>query len=277
MLGARFVALARLATVGLALIVALLALACGDDIEDFRPAQAGELVVATTLPAPGFWNGTPEDGFEGGVEYLIAQDLAAEFGLQLRVIDLPFHRIADADFGGADLAISQVLVTPEREQRISFSTSYFGVASGVLVRRGTTVRDLQEARDRQWVVERSTVQEPLVRDDLQPMRPALVVATREESLAALRDGRVDADLMDLPTALTIASTSAGEFEVPARFPAERQAAIALPKGSKNVGAVNVVLEKLKASGRLDELLRSELQPLLGRDPSTVPTIALPGR
>ncbi len=271
------VAPARLVALLAVILLATLTTGCGDDDTVFDQLSDGELVVATALPAPGFWNGTPEEGFEGGVEYHIALALAEEFGLELRVIDLPFHRIAAADFGGADLAISQVLMTPEREQRISFSTSYFGVASGALVRRGTTVRDLAEARDRQWVAERGTVQEPLVRDDLRPTKPALMVANREESLAALREGRADGALLDLPTALTIASTSGGEFEVAVRFAAERRAAIALPKGSKNLDAVNAVIDRMIASGEIDALISSELTPLLGRDPKTVPVIETAGR
>jgi polar amino acid transport system substrate-binding protein len=272
MIASVVVAPARLVALLAIISIATLAAGCGDDDTSFDSLSDGELVVATALPAPGFWNGTPGDGFEGGVEYYIARALAEEFGIELRVIDLPFHRIAAADFGGADLAISQVLVTAERGQRISFTTSYFGVASGALVRRGTTVRDLAEARDRQWVAERGTVQEPLVRDDLRPTKPALVVATREESLAALREGRADAALLDLPTALTIASTSGGEFEVPARFAAERRAAIALPKGSKNLDAVNAVIDRMIASGEISALISSELTPLLGQDLKTVPVI-----
>ncbi|MGE0226929.1 MAG: substrate-binding periplasmic protein [Dehalococcoidia bacterium] len=259
-----------IALLGVMLLATLVA-ACGDD-DAFEPLMAGELTVVTSLPAPGFWNGTPEDGFDGGMEYRMAVALAEEFGLRLTVIDVPFDRIAAADFGGADLAISQVLVTPEREQRLAFSTSYFAITSGALVRRGTTVRDLQEARARQWVVERSTVQEPLVRDELRPAQPALVVSTRDESLAAVREGRADGTLLDLPTALSIAATSGGEFEVVAQFKPERRAAIALPKGSKNLDAVNAVLRRLDESGDLNRLVAEELAPVLGRDPATVPLI-----
>ncbi|MEZ4554305.1 MAG: ABC transporter substrate-binding protein [Dehalococcoidia bacterium] len=262
----------RLALLLGAMLLATFVAGCGDDDASFEPSTPGELRVVTSLPAPGFWNGTPGEGFTGGMEYRMAVALAKEFGLRLNVTDVPFDRIAAADFGGADLAISQVLVTPEREERLAFSTSYFAITSGALVRRGTTVRDLREAQARRWVVERSTVQEPLVRDELRPAQPALVVATREESLAAVRDGRADGTLLDLPTALSIAATSGGEFEVVAQFKPERRAAIALPKGSKNLDAVNAVLRRLEESGDLDRLVVEELTPVLGRDPATVPLI-----
>ncbi|MBX7111610.1 MAG: ABC transporter substrate-binding protein [Dehalococcoidia bacterium] len=271
-----FRAPARLAGILSVIVLTATVVACGDD-DGFHSATAGELTVITSLPAPGFWTGTPDRGFDGGMEYRIARALADEFGLQLKVMDVPFDRIAAADFGDADLAISQVLVTPEREQRLTFSTSYFAITSGALVRRGTTVRDLQEARTRQWVVERSTVQEPLVRDELRPTKPALVVGTRDESLAAIRDGRADGTLLDLPTALTIATTSGGEFEVVAQFRPERRAAIALPKGSKNLEAVNAVLRRLEKSGDLDRFIVQELNPVLGREPSTVPLIETSAR
>jgi len=256
--------------------VSVLALAaCGDD-DGFQPNTPAEFTVVTSLPAPGFWNGTLERGFDGGMEYRMALALAEEFGLRLKVVDAPFDRIAAADFGGADVAISQVLMTPERERRLTFSTPYFGITTGALVRRGITVRDLQEAQGRQWVVERSTVQEPLVWDEVHPAKPPLVVATRDESLAAVREGRADGALLDLPTALGIAATSGGDFEVVAQFRPERRAAIALPKGSKNLDAVNTVLRRLQESGELDRFVAEELTPVLGRDPATAPLIETGG-
>lgn len=266
---------ARLAALATAVVLVLALAACGDD-DGFRPNTPGEFTVVTSLPAPGFWNGTPERGFDGGMEYRMALALAEEFGLQLKVVDVPFDRIAAGDFGGADLAISQVLMTPERERRLTFSTPYFDITTGALVRRGTMVRDLQDARARQWVVERSTVQEPLARDEVRPAKPPLVVATRDESLAAVREGRADGALLDLPTALSIATTSGGEFEVVAQFRPERRAAIALPKGSQNLDAVNAVLRRLEESGDLERFVVEELAPVLGRDPATVPLIETGG-
>ncbi|MGE0226928.1 MAG: ABC transporter substrate-binding protein [Dehalococcoidia bacterium] len=265
----------RLMYAALALIAVVFFAGCSDDDAEFEPATAGELVVATSLPAPGFWNGDSVENLSGGFEYRVAQALAEEFGLQLRVIDVVFDRINAGDFGGADLAISQLAATAERGARMTFTDPYFWSANGVLVKTGTRLSDLDAARRARWVVEAGTIHVAFVADVIRPSQPATVARSNDEMLAALRSGQADAASMDLLTALATAATFKGEFEVVAQFATSDVSGIALPKGSKNVDAVNIVLRRLQDDGDLDRFMAEELTPLLGRDPSTVPTIAVP--
>ncbi|MGE0133893.1 MAG: ABC transporter substrate-binding protein [Dehalococcoidia bacterium] len=271
----RLIALWRPLVAALALVAAAVLVGCSDDVAEFEPATAGELVVATSLPAPGFWNGDSVEDLSGGFEYRIAEALAEAFGLRLRVIDLVFDRINAGDFGGADLVISQLAATAERGERMTFTRPYFFSANGVLVKTGTRLDDLEAAREARWVVEAGTIQIAFIRDVIRPSQAATVARSNDEMLAALRSGQADAALMDLLTALTTASQSQGEFEVVAQFPTSDVSGIALPKDSKNVEAVNDVLRRLEDDGDLDRFSAEELTPLLGRDPSSVPTIAVP--
>jgi polar amino acid transport system substrate-binding protein len=45
------------------------------------PAKAGTLTVETTLPAPGWWNGTTPESIKSGYEYCMAANLANMAGL----------------------------------------------------------------------------------------------------------------------------------------------------------------------------------------------------
>jgi len=43
-------------------------------------AEKGKLKVATSLPAPGFWNGDSPQTLDGGLEWAMAADIAEELG-----------------------------------------------------------------------------------------------------------------------------------------------------------------------------------------------------
>ena len=75
------------------------------------PSAPGRLVVATDLPAIGFWDGADPAAVHGGFEWGIADALASQLDLQLEVRQVPFGDIVRGALGGADIALSQVSVT----------------------------------------------------------------------------------------------------------------------------------------------------------------------
>ena len=127
--------------VGVALAVAAsLAVACSDSSsiagQDFTPHVAGRLTVATSLPAPGFWDGATVGELHGGFEDGIARALAERFHLRLEVVDVPFERIVTGDLGGADMALAQITVTAQRSDVVEFSDPYYLDDAGAVVRAG---------------------------------------------------------------------------------------------------------------------------------------------
>lgn len=256
-------------------IVCLMALGCAapaSPVTPFTPATPGVLRVATNLPAPGFWNGSSVAELDDGFEYSLAQELAERLKLRLEITDLPFERLNAGDLGGADIALAQIAMTSERSRVAEFSVPYLPANAGVLVRSGARTRDLFDAREQRWVVEAGTTEVDVVEQIIRPDKEWLVVDTRDETIAALAAGMADAALLDLPTALAIAHSSDGAFEVTGQLLTNQQLAIMLPRGSDNIEAVNAILRNMQASGRLRQLEQEQLVPALGRDPSTVPVI-----
>ena len=255
--------------------IAVAILACGgggDGSDAFSPGTKGVLKVATSLPAPGFWTGDTVDSLTGGFEYGIAQEIGKKYGLRVEFIDVPFARIAAGDFGGADIAMAQIAATVEREQVMALSRSYMPANTAALVPAGRTIRDLVEARTLRWAVERDTTHAAFMDEIIRPVTPYLTTSSRNETLTALVEGRADAALLDLETALATAYQSGGTLDVAGQFFTNQFLVIALPKGSKNVEAVNAILTELEAAGRLEQLQQSELVPVLGRDPDSVGVI-----
>jgi polar amino acid transport system substrate-binding protein len=239
-------------------VPALLATGCGSisgSAGDFTPAHPGVLTVATsTVPTPGFWEGTPTDP-TGGFEYELARDLAARFGLgsvQVKVVH--FHRIVAGHLGGADLGLALVTPTAEREEVLDFSTPYLDSPPTVVVRAGTEVPDLATAEELRWGVVRATTFVAAIEDQIAPETTTKVYDGQREMLEALEAGKVDAVMFDLPLAVSIADRSGGKLEAVAQLPSPEEIAAALPKGSDNREAVDSAIRSFIADGTIHDLL-----------------------
>ncbi|HSJ92359.1 MAG TPA: transporter substrate-binding domain-containing protein, partial [Ilumatobacter sp.] len=134
----------------------------------FTPSEPGVLVVVTSLPAPGFWEGTatsPTGGFEHG----IALELAERFGVdRVRVVDVPFERLVGGDLAGADVALAELTPTAGRDADLDFSTAYLDAHPAVLVRAGTEVADLAAARALGWAVQAGSIHVELAERRIRP-------------------------------------------------------------------------------------------------------------
>ena len=117
-----------------------------DARQEFRPGTDGVLTVATTLPAPGFWDQDASGTVDGGFEFEVATALADRCGLRLDVVDVPFEQFTAGDLGGADLALSQISITDGRADHVDFSTPYHTTSAGVLGPTGTEISDQDGTR-----------------------------------------------------------------------------------------------------------------------------------
>jgi polar amino acid transport system substrate-binding protein len=218
----------------------------------FAPRHPGVLTVATSfIPAPGFWFGPRARlGFEAG----LARALAHKLGLErVRVVQVPFAQLTRGRLDGADLGLSQVTPTSEREQTADFSTPYLTAPPGVLARRGVEADDLSGLRDLRWVIARVSTLTPIVRDVVQPTEQPLVVEDRSEAIDALRSGRADALLLDLPVALGLAHAEPRHFQVLGQLSGGESLAAVLPKNSPNLDIVDSSIRALTADDTISRL------------------------
>ncbi|GAA4459173.1 transporter substrate-binding domain-containing protein [Phytohabitans houttuyneae] len=255
-----------------ALLVLVLVAGCARGVPaagDFRPAVDGELTVATaTLPLPGFWEQP------GGFEYGLAEALASRFKLRLRVVRVPFERIVAGDLGGADLALSQVTATPDRDRVLDFSQPYLAATPAGL--SPAAIPDLAAARDRNWAVTRGTTLATVLADVVRPTAPPALTADEPAALALLAAGSVDAVLLDLPVALVIADRSGGALRVAVQIASDDSLAAALPQGSANREAVDSAVRAFTDDGTIDRLARRWLGADLRDAEADVPVIGRGG-
>jgi polar amino acid transport system substrate-binding protein len=218
----------------------------------FEPAKPGVLTVATAfLPAPGFWMGQPATK---GFEAQFASALASKLGLdRVQVVQVPFGQIIRGKLHGADLALSQLTPTEEREHSVDFSTPYLSAPPGVLARVEVDAADTHDLRELQWVVSRLSTLTPVVMDRIRPTKTPIEVEDRTQAIEALRSGRANALMLDLPVALGLAQKEPTLFHVLGQLDGEADIAGALPSGSGNVEIVDSAIRALQADGTVDRL------------------------
>jgi polar amino acid transport system substrate-binding protein len=242
---------------------------------DFKPIVADTLSVVTSLPGPGFWEGSDTDPTKvnSGYEYDMAKCMESDFGLhKLSVRNVGFDALVAGSVTNYDLSLSQISITPERAKVVSFSTSYFQSNQGILMKAGKSVSTLAEAKNLKWGVQSGTTAIDLLTKI--GVKNPHVYQQLTDAYTALDAGQVDAILIDTAINLGEAARSNGKFHVVAQFNqpggADMYGAI-LPKGSKNVAPVNAVLKSMIDSGTLKRLADKDLTG----DPGTIPVIQIP--
>jgi polar amino acid transport system substrate-binding protein len=242
--------------------------------KNFKPTVADTLSVVTSLPGPGFWEGSDSDPTKltSGYEYDIAKCMQEAFGLsKFNVRNVSFDAIVAGTVTKYDLALSQISITPERAKVVDFSTTYFQSQQGVLMRKGDTMTTLADAKKANWGVQAGTTAIDLLKNIGANNRHTYT--SLADAYTALQAKQVDAILID--TAINLGEAARIKtFHVVAQFEqpggADHYGAI-LPKGSANVAAVNAVFTALKDSGELSKLVTKDLTA----DPGTIPIIKVP--
>lgn len=240
---------------------------------DCRPAALttrtpGTLTIATDSPAyaPWFLANDPSNGqgFESAVAHAIADRLG--FGkTSTRWVDVAFNSLLDAGPKTFDIALNQVSINADRARSVDFSTGYYDVRQAVITVRGsvvedaTTVRALAGAR----VAAQSGSTSSLAATALvERRRPVATFETNDLALQALRDGRVDALVVDLPTAFQMTTQQLDDGVILGQLPqlatAPEQFGVVLAKGSLLTECVSRAVGSLRADGTLDRLAREWL-------------------
>ena len=242
---------------------------------DFPPVVDDTLTVVTSLPGPGFYEGSDDDPTKitSGYEYAIAKKLQEAFGLRNLVIrNESFDAIVAGQVSDYDVAFSQISITCDRAKVVNFSTPYFESNQGVLVRKGTELSTLAAAKQAQWGVQTGTTAIDLL-DTIKPSKKARVYQQLPDGFTALEAGQIDAFLVDTAINLGEAARSDGRFAVVSQFEqpgGPDQYGAIIPKGSKNAGAINAVLKQLQDDGTIEQLANENLTAT----PDNIPVITI---
>jgi polar amino acid transport system substrate-binding protein len=237
----------------------------------FMPATRGAFIVESALPAPGWYQGTDPAQLTGGYEYAMAKEIARRLGAPKVVFkNVDYSALVAGDTGTFDLGLAEAMIS-RRPANVDYTIPYFAVDQGVMVNRGTTV-NASNLRDLLWGVQRGTTGQSLVEERIQPTRAPAEFDDLDALFKALKNGAVDAVLMD--TIVELPQAKAQHARVVAQFATGDAYGGVLPEGSSNLGPINRTINEMADDGTLARLAAKWLGPTLGADPTKVPYLQL---
>jgi polar amino acid transport system substrate-binding protein len=268
----------------LALVVAAMAVlaACGSDDDDgdggdgastsAEQANAcskgqlalqndGQLTVGTDKPAfpPYFVDDDPTNGkgFESAVAYAVGRELGFSKG-EVEWTVVPFNASYAPGPKDFDFDINQISITPQREKAVDFSSPYYTAPQAVVAPKNSEFANVETFADLQGAtigVQIGTTSLDAVREVVQPSDDPKVFNDSNDVITALKQGQVDAVVVDLPTAFYVTAAQVPGSEIVGQFsaPGGDSFGLLLEKDSELTECVDQAIASLESSGELEEI------------------------
>jgi polar amino acid transport system substrate-binding protein len=240
--------------------------------DDLNLVTPGTLTVGTDTPAFPPWvlknDPTSGKGYEAAVAYEVADRLGFSTD-EVAWVTVPFNKSYAPGPKDFDFDINQISVTPEREEVVSFSDSYYDVTQALIVNDGTPIASatsVSDLKDYKFGAQIGTTSLQFINEVIQPTQDSQVYETTSDALTALKNGQIDGTVLDLPTASY--SAGKGQSVVGQVEPTGEHFGLLFEKDNPLVTCVNTVLDGMRTDGVLDDLETKYLADYLD-----VPTIS----
>lgn len=228
---------------------------------DLTLVNAGQLTVATDKPAypPYFEDDDPANGkgFESAVAFAIAKELGFSAS-EVKWIVEPFdssYAPGEKDF---DFDVNQISITPKRSEHVDFSAPYYQAPQAVVALKDSEsgqATDLAGLSGAQLGVQIGTTSLDAATASINPSKQPKVFNNSNDVVRALKQGQVDAVVVDLPTAFYLTAAQVPEAKIVGQFtaPGGDEWGALLGKDSELTSCVTEAVETLRSSGQLEEI------------------------
>ena len=238
--------------------------ACGKD--ELELVEPGVMTIGAAGPSQLPWlaAGDPApDGFEPGIALAVAEFM--HFApAELRWVDVAREDVLASGPDGVDFALGQILPTTELDETMDFTEWYYDVEQAVLVpssselAAGVTLADLREAR----LGAPAGPSHDAVLAAIDPPGETAVYESPAEALEALRDGEVDAVVIDYPTSLELLRGGATGVVAAGRLPAQGDLGFgfAVAEASPLRACLSAAIANVRQQGFDLELAQTWIEP-----------------
>lgn len=227
------------------------------------------LTVATNAEFP------PFEYKEGrnivGIDIAIAQEIANDLGMKLKIVDMPFDSVVTSvQTGKSDLAIAGLTITEDRQQNIDFSNPYFDATQYIIVKNtDNTFSECTTAEEAEAKI--ASLSSPKIGvqngttgyfyakgngDWFEGFANATVSGFTSGALAVadLIGGKLDMVIIDKLPAKSLFSANSSDIKLIEIDLTQEEYAVGIAKNRIGLtAAVNATLERIIKSGRLDEI------------------------
>lgn len=187
-----------------------------------------------------------------GFDIDLARLIAKELGKTAVFENLQFSSILPAvSFGQADMAISTITITPERNANLDFSSPYYFESMAVVYKKEQPDNSIAKLAHKKIACQLGTTMELWTKKHISTAQ-LTTMNNNNQAIEALKAGHVDAVIMDGAQGLVFSKKNPGlSYALIAK--SEDGYGIALQKNSSLTWQVNKALKKLQASGEINKL------------------------
>jgi len=223
--------------------------------------SSGKLTVATDSPAypPYFASNDPTNGrgFESAVAYAIAQKLGFDRSQVDWTVE-PFNASYAPGSKNFDFDLNEISITAARSKQVDFSSPYYTAGQAVVALKDSqaaSATSLADLKDANIGVQIGTTSLDAVNEKIDPSSDPKVFDTSNDVVTALKEGSVDAVVVDVPTAFYLTQVQVPAAAIVGQFaaPGGDQWGALLQKGSSLTGCVSAAIDALRQSGELAAL------------------------
>ncbi|MDA5541363.1 transporter substrate-binding domain-containing protein [Streptococcus thermophilus] len=249
---------------GLAGIFALTSLAaCSSSTNTLdKVKNKGTLTVALNPHFAPFEFKTIQDGKDtiAGADIEIAKAIGDELGVKVKFSEMSFDNVlASVQSGKADIAISGISATKERQKIFDFSDTYYDSETVLLVKKDTTetYKQISDFSKKSIAVQKGSIQENIAKANLSD---ANVVSLTQpgEAINELKSGQVEGVVLEKAIAKGYVDQNSDltMSDIALKSDSNDAYAVAMPKGSDDLKTkVNKIIAKLKKEGKIDSYVQ----------------------
>lgn len=225
------------------------------EAQEAEPESSGGTLTMATNAEFDPWEFHDGDDIVG-IDPEVAKAIADKLGMELKIEDMAFDAIIPSVTSGkADIGMAAISVTPEREASVDFSDTYAESALILLVGADNEeITGTDDLADHRVGVQTGTTGDlkagELVGDDNVDR-----FNTYFEAVESLKQGKVDAVLIDIAPANVFLSQNSDTIKQAGDALDKEEYAIAVAKGNEElVEKLNTAIAELKEDGTLDSIM-----------------------
>lgn len=250
---------------GLAGIFALTSLAaCSSSTNTLdKVKNKGTLTIALNPHFAPFEFKTIQDGKDtiAGADIEIAKAIGDELGVKVKFSEMSFDNVlASVQSGKADIAISGISATKERQKIFDFSDTYYDSETVLLVKKDATEKTYKQISDfskKSIAVQKGSIQENIAKANLSDAN-VVPLAQPGEAINELKSGQVEGVVLEKAIAKGYVDQNSDltMSDIALKSDSNDAYAVAMPKGSDDLKAkVNKIIAKLKKEGKIDSYVQ----------------------
>ncbi|MGV3061106.1 transporter substrate-binding domain-containing protein [Streptococcus hyovaginalis] len=224
--------------------------------------KRGKLIVATETGFAPFAFKTLVDGKDTivGSDVDMIKAIADQLGVEVEFKEMSFDNVlATVQSGKADIGISGISITKERQKSFLFSTGYYTAKTTLMIQKSQEEKlvSIDDFADKSIASQKGSIQETLAKEVFSDAQQVSLPQTGE-MVMELKQGKVEGILLEEPISKAYVAKNNDLMISSLDIPSDNsdQYGILLPKTSQALAnKIDSVLKPMVTSGEVDQMIQ----------------------